>query len=276
MSDDRIIGEPEVDAEFFPGVQSYMDTCAVRCQEFILERFTGVDIPEDALVQEAQAAGWYAPGQGTIPEDVGNLLEAHGISTHRVTGATVYDLADELAQGHKVMIGVDSTELWEGKTILQEIAEWLGIEEDVPGADHAVVVSGIDTTDPDNPQVIVSDPGTGEHTVYPMEHFLDAWEVELPAWLWDGLAAFVRTEQTLDELADQPARDALVTALDDAQDDWADALDAADLDLRRRWAVAADAAQREAVAEAAEATASDRTSQYTRGDGPSGRTPEEL
>ena len=145
--------------------------------------------------------------------------------------------------------------------------------DDDPETDAAVIAARAALAD-----AAVQDPVTAARAGYDAaaRDAVDAWEVELPAWLWDGLAAFVRTEQTLDELADQPARDALVTALDDAQDDWADALDAADLDLRRRWAVAAEAAQREAVAEAAEATTSDRTSQYTRGDGPSGRTPEEL
>jgi hypothetical protein len=46
----------------------------------------------------------------------------------------------------------------------------------ISGADHAVVISGIDTSDPDNVQVIVSDPGTGDPAaMYPLDEFVDAW-----------------------------------------------------------------------------------------------------
>lgn len=109
---DPVIGTPEQDTTTFDGVRSYDDTCAIRCQEFILEQFTGQEVNEDALVQEARDMGWYAPGQGTMPQDVGNLLELHGVPVNQYESATTYDLANELAQGHKVMISVDSGELW--------------------------------------------------------------------------------------------------------------------------------------------------------------------
>lgn len=170
---DKIFGSPDTDAMVFPGKQSYPDTCAIRCQEHILEVFTGMDIDENQLVQEAAINGWYAPGEGTPLADVGKLLELHGVPVNQYQDATVFNLANELAQGHKVIIGVDSGELWEGKSILGEILDAVGLS----GADHAVVVSGIDTTDPDNIKVIISDPGTGEPAVsYPMDAFIDAWK----------------------------------------------------------------------------------------------------
>jgi hypothetical protein len=170
---DPVVGTPEQDAAAFDGQQSYDDTCAIRCQEFILEQFQpGAEYDETALVREAQSMGWYAPGQGTSPEDLGNILELHGIGVNRYEDATAYDLANELAQGHKVMISVDSGELWDN-SIKEKIAD-LGVDD---GPDHAVVVSGIDTTDPDNPKVIISDPGTGEPAAkYPMDQFVGAWE----------------------------------------------------------------------------------------------------
>ena len=43
-----------------PGQQSYNDTCAMRCQEFVLELFNpGMDFDEDALVEEARQHGWW-------------------------------------------------------------------------------------------------------------------------------------------------------------------------------------------------------------------------
>ena len=170
---DPTIGTPDADSSFFPGQQSYPDTCAIRCQEFVLEQFTGMDFDETALVQECQQNGWYAPGGGTSPEDVGNLLEAHGVAVNRYANANIFNLASELAQGHKVIIGVDSGELWKQHPILENIEDFFGIN----GADHAVVISGIDTSDPNQTYVIVSDPGTGEAVArYPMEQFLDAWQ----------------------------------------------------------------------------------------------------
>lgn len=59
-------------------------------------------------------------------------------------------------QGHKVIVGVDSGELWDNKLL-----GWWNdfFHGDTP--DHALVVAGIDMADPNNPMVILTDPGTG-------------------------------------------------------------------------------------------------------------------
>ena len=95
------MGTPGQDILCWDGAQSYDDTCAIRCQEFILEQFTGMEVDEHALVQQAMDAGVYAPGCGTLPNDVGTLLELNGIPVTRYEGASVFNLAHELAQGHK-------------------------------------------------------------------------------------------------------------------------------------------------------------------------------
>jgi len=170
---DKIFGDPDTDSQMFPGQQSFPDTCAIRCQEHILELFTGKDYDERELVREAYENGWYSPNYGTAPEDVGKILELHGIAVNQYHDANIFNLANELAQGHKVIIGVDSSELWEGKTALNEMRDAAGISN----PDHAVNVSGIDTTDPDNIKVIISDPGTGAAAAtYPLGEFLDAWK----------------------------------------------------------------------------------------------------
>ena len=169
----REFGTPQTDALFWQGQQGYPDTCAIRCQEFILEQFTNQVIPEDNLVSQAMEHGWYTPGGGTQMQDVGNLLELNGVPVTRYNDATIFNLSNELAQGHKVIVGVDSGELWDRNPILDAIADKLGIS----GADHAVVVSGIDTTDPSHIQVTISDPGTGGAAVsYPLDQFVDAWQ----------------------------------------------------------------------------------------------------
>jgi hypothetical protein len=111
-------------------------------------------------------------------EDVGNLLELHGVPVNRYTEANVFHLANELAQGHKVIIGVESGVLWGQNSTMDGMLETIHGHFGLGGgADHAVVVSGIDTTDPHHVKVIISDPGDGKAVAsYPLEQFLHAWE----------------------------------------------------------------------------------------------------
>jgi hypothetical protein len=150
--------------------QGYKDTCAIRSQQLVLNDF-GVPVSQEQLINEASQNGWYHQGDGTPMEDVGNLLESHGIAINRVVDGNIYDLASELAQGHKVIIGVDANELWHDG-LLQDAKD--SVIGETPN--HALIVAGIDTADPQNIQVILEDPGTGDVAkAYPMEQFLDAW-----------------------------------------------------------------------------------------------------
>lgn len=62
-----------------------------------------------------------------------------------------------------MIIGVDSGELWDQNPLLEKLEDHFSIQ----GADHAVVVSGIDTSNPSDVHVIISNPGTGEAVVLP-------------------------------------------------------------------------------------------------------------
>ena len=154
-----------------PYQQTYADTCAIKSQQIILNEF-GIPATEDQLVQYSYEKGWYhGDGSGTTFQDIGNLLEDANISCTRQADANVFNLVSELAQGHKVIVGVDSGELWGNK-----FSAWYNdfFNGDTP--DHALIVSGIDTTDPNNIQVIVTDPGSGDyHKTYPLDQFMDAW-----------------------------------------------------------------------------------------------------
>ena len=150
--------------------QNYSDTCAIKSQQLILEKF-GINISEEQLRSEAIAHGWYTPGGGTPMEDVGKLLELHGVNVHQYVNGNIFNVINELAQGHNVIIGVDSGELWD-YGLLEEL------EDKLPGgerADHALIVSGIDTSDPNDVKVIVTDPGTGDFCKeYSFAQFVDA------------------------------------------------------------------------------------------------------
>lgn len=184
----KVIGLPGINGSSDFVQQNYQDTCAVRSQELILRDF-GVQVSEDALRNEAFSKGWYTPGSGTDVDKVGNLLESHGVHVNRYENANIFTLTNELAQGHKVIIGVDSGELW-NKGLMEDFEDKLGIQ----GADHALIVSGIDTSDPDHVKVVLTDPGTGDVArEYPMDQFIDAWKDSncfmvstaqpAPAWL---------------------------------------------------------------------------------------------
>jgi hypothetical protein len=168
MKNDSIIGDvvPFPNSEKGDIIQSQSDTCAIKSQQIILHTF-GIDVSESELTFEATHKGYYVPGQGSVPSYVGELLEDYGVGVHTRENATVYDLANELAQGHKVIVGVDADELWRPSFFNDLFGEQ---------ANHALIVTGIDTTDPNDVRVILTDPGTGDVArSYPMEQFLDAW-----------------------------------------------------------------------------------------------------
>ena len=145
--------------------QYYPDTCAIRSQELILKDF-GIDISQEELIQQAIDNGWYEPGQGTSALDVGKLLELNGVPVHQYENGNIFSLVNELAQGHKIIVGVDADELW------YDEPDWVD-----NAANHALLVSNIDTTDPNNITVTLTDPGTGDVAkVYSFEQFENAWK----------------------------------------------------------------------------------------------------
>lgn len=162
-------------ADFYnPKVQqTFPDSCAIKSQQLILNDF-GFEVSEVDLVRTAAMHGWY--NGGTAPQDVGNLLELANIPVSRTEGANVFNLVNELAQGHKVIVGVDSDEMWHNNSIGDKLRNWYNDFVGETGGDHALIVAGIDTSDPDNIQVIVKDPGSGDDgKPYPLEQFMDAW-----------------------------------------------------------------------------------------------------
>ncbi|MDR3229010.1 MAG: hypothetical protein LBT53_06330 [Puniceicoccales bacterium] len=166
----HIHGQPAANVVSADVRQHYPDTCAIKSQELVLREF-GLPVTEDQLRSEATAHGWYSPGAGTPASALGNLLELHGVPVTRYEHANIYNLVNELAQGHKVLIGVDSGELWNN-------GYWERMEDRLVGerADHALLVSGVDTTDPANVKVIVTDPGNGDYCKeYTLPQFVDAW-----------------------------------------------------------------------------------------------------
>ena len=63
-------------------LQIYPDTCAIKSQQLVLEKF-GVHLTEEQLRIEAMEHGWYTPGSGTPMVDCGKLLQLHGVPMHQ-------------------------------------------------------------------------------------------------------------------------------------------------------------------------------------------------
>jgi hypothetical protein len=160
-----VVGSPGTSMQ-----QTTSFTCAVVSQEMILHDF-GINVSESQLVYDAATNGWLTDN-GTSIADMGNLLEYYGVSTHTNYNGDVPAIINELAHGHKVIVPVNSDELWNGVSFWQKLTG-----QHNTGADHAIVVAGLNFTDPNNPQVIVNDPGhpDGAGMTYPLERFLEAW-----------------------------------------------------------------------------------------------------
>lgn len=167
----HIGGEEAENIVFDPNVfQFYNDTCAIKSQQLVLQQF-GINVSQEELIDIAKVNGWYAEGYGTPQNMVGNLLEHFGVGVKSTEGNNIFNISNELAQGHQVIAAVDGMEL-----VDPDGNRWKDL---VYGqkADHALVVSGIDTTDPDNVKVIITDPGNGNKLMeYPAEQFMDAWK----------------------------------------------------------------------------------------------------
>ena len=181
----KIFGEDGFgpDGGFNPVIyQGNEGVCAIRSQQIVLRDY-GIDISLDELKQYAITNGWYDsdPEGGTPMWAIGNLLLSCNVPCHQSVDNTVYDLVNELAQGHRVIVGVDANELWADREhdTLAGAKEWF---KDFFGGEtpnHALVVAGVDVN-PDNPsdvKVILTDPGTGDLRIeYKLDDFMNAWK----------------------------------------------------------------------------------------------------
>lgn len=138
----------------------------------IAEQFVGYEIPESEFVAVAEANGLIQyNGDGTWSgmtlEDARSLLDLYGIPSH-VQEGDIMTLIQNLEAGNKIVLAVDSDEIWYP-------GDSIGLTENQ--ADHAIQLIGIDTSDPNNPQAIVNDPGNpdGQAWTVPLGLLEEAW-----------------------------------------------------------------------------------------------------
>lgn len=99
---------------------------------------------------------------GTSPDDLVLLLSRYGIASDLSTGNTMAGLEQDLAGGHKVIAGVNAETIWNSP------------QGQRGQADHAVVVTGVDTR---SDVVHLNDSGTptGRDEQIPTATFTQAW-----------------------------------------------------------------------------------------------------
>ena len=130
--------------------------CAIRAQQMVLGNY-GVEVGLEELTELAKNRGWFDEGAGTAFDYVGELLNSYGVDSVQMRNAGIYHIMHELSQGHKIIVGVDGA-------------------SDGPEK-HVILVAGIDTTDPDNLQVIVRDPSNPDvEQRYSSIEFMDHWK----------------------------------------------------------------------------------------------------
>ena len=169
---DTLAGDPAGDARWW-NHQAADDTCAVVAQQGILESLLHHDVSQDEIVRVAEEHGWYHPGEGTYPAEMGNVLEAYGIPVERGYEYSMGDLYTALLDGHKVMVALDANEIWHPQVAPD------GLPVDQFGSEgHAVWVTGITNDDHGNLCVVLNDSGKpdGCHNLVPVDDFLNAWE----------------------------------------------------------------------------------------------------
>lgn len=148
-------------------VQHTPDGCDFHSEATILHDY-GIDVTEEQLQHEAKSQGWYIDGHGTPLDHMGDHLVNHGVPVTVTEGNGLDNLISEHAQGHKVIVALDSGELWHpGFTEKMEDIIYGGIP------DHALIVDGVSLSDN---KVTLTDSGTGDFRMeYPIDQFMDAW-----------------------------------------------------------------------------------------------------
>lgn len=150
--------------------QQQSDTsCAVCCQEFILDEALGREVSEKELIEVATKLGIYSP-LGTAPSDVGLLLQFYGVPSEMQFHSDLNDMINYVRNGHGVIALVDADEIWGS----QELTDCRGVP--LSGANHAVQVLGLETNN-GQVSVLLNDPGhpQGCGLRVPVDTFMDAW-----------------------------------------------------------------------------------------------------
>lgn len=123
------------------------------------------------------------------------ILNEYGVEIRHEYAFDFVNLVLELEAGNKVIATVDSVELWNSEllsstvTTAQERAD-LEIAGLNSRENHAIWITGIDTSDPDDVRIIINDTAQGAGDDYSLRDFLAAWEDAEFAYMATGERPF--------------------------------------------------------------------------------------
>jgi hypothetical protein len=166
VSDGALVGDPSGDAEHW-FQQAANGFCVPASVAQIVSEYTGLHFEDEQyFVERANELHLFVVGPDGVPgiavDGALALLEDAGVPASIEFGTGIESLVSYLEEGRRVVLAIDSGEIWEGETVEDE------------AADHAIVVTGVDL---ERGVVIVSDPGdpNGNAMEYPIDTFADAW-----------------------------------------------------------------------------------------------------
>ncbi|MBQ4075187.1 MAG: hypothetical protein IJD39_08295 [Clostridia bacterium] len=165
---EAVAGDPASSMENWE-FQEATNRCTLYSQKFVIEELTGEEVDIEDFADTAEENGWFTEEGGATALNMNKMLDYHGIDNEMSFHGQIDDIEQCLNEGGKVIVSVDSGEIWEGESD--------NAFAPVDGADHAVQVIGIDRTDPENPMVILNDSGhpDGCGELVPLDVFEDAW-----------------------------------------------------------------------------------------------------
>lgn len=187
-SEGTLYGDPDTAADFWR-YQSYDDDCVEMSVADVVGEITGDQPSEHQIVKLAQTTpsavhsgpiyakpGKRHHGEGTSFADEPVLLKHYGIqavSTDKDSAAqtgitpSMKAIEQDLAHGQKVIVGVNAELIWGDPVEDKE-------PDGEPDANHAVVVTGVDTR---KGIVHLNDPGTedGQDEQVPIDLFVKSW-----------------------------------------------------------------------------------------------------
>ena len=161
----QMYGDPEAAAYYWR--YQHQEDCGLMAVADVVGQITGHEPSQVGIElrglfhKSATHQGQIYEFDGTSPGDMVDLLGQYGIASDLTTGNTMQTIEQDLAAGRKVIAGLNAETIW-----------------NVPGqrsqADHAVVVTGVDTR---NDVVHLNDSGipTGRNEQIPLATFEQAW-----------------------------------------------------------------------------------------------------
>ena len=164
----QMYGNPQAAARFWR--YQHGDDCGLMAVADVVGQVTGrepmqIGIELRGVFTKSEAhRGSVYKFDGTSPEDMVMLLQKYGVQSQLTTGNSMQTVEQDLAGGHKVIAALNAETIWNYPAGQGQRTQ----------ADHAVVVTGVDTR---ANVVHLNDSGTpnGRDEQIPLATFAQAW-----------------------------------------------------------------------------------------------------